>query len=360
MGVHLRRLRCSLSPPQYHSHQPKHDLNFGQHGLHKSHARRCLRYLPHPLAYAWEPWQNLIVSTQPINPLYIGPYAVGPHDSNTVAPSPGSVTTQAYYVSARLWTGKGSTSTSPTQPMSARRHKTASKPLLLPSPSTGWWTGNFCSYGHTAWSLLPVKAGRSFAIEVTALDESSSATSAKMMPVIGIWNATDSLATPPTIASTLAAFNTSSTAMTALRWLTPPQSQSPRIAIMDQARRRPSRLRLSGPRSLRRVRLSATVPSKGGSITITGMGFRLGNTVSINGTPAAVSSWTANTITAVAPALHNTRAVTADVTVCDLTTGSTTIMSGALSYQAPQPELTLVSAPTGTIFAQIPAAVPSP
>jgi len=308
-----------------------------------------------PLAYAWEPWQNLIVSTQPINPLYIGPYAVGPYDSNTVAPS-GSVTTQTYYVSAPYGQARLNINIADAANVcQTTQDGVEASPAAI--ASTGWWTGNLCSYGHTAWSLLPVKAGRSFAIEVTALDESSSATSAKMMPVIGIWNATDSLATPPTIASTLAAFNTSSTAMTALSANTS-QSQSLRIAIMDQrGDGRPDFAYQA--RVLYAASVSpATVPSKGGSITITGMGFRLGNTVSINGTPAAVSSWTANTITAVAPALHNTRAVTADVTVRDLTTGSTTIMSGALSYQAPQPELILISAPTGTIFAQIPAAVP--
>jgi hypothetical protein len=307
-----------------------------------------------PLAYDWEPWQNLILSTQPINPLYIGPYAVGPYDSNSVAPS-GSPMQQTHYV-----TGPGQARVDFNIPDAAAGCQTTQDGIEA-SPTaisfTGWWTGNLCSYGHTAWSLLPIKAGRSFTIELTALDENSSATSVKMMPVVGMWNATDALATLPTVASTPAAFNASSTAMTAVTAQVS-QSQSLRVAIMDQrGDGRPDfayQARVLYAESV----TPSTIPSKGSSITINGMGFRLGNTVSINGVPATVSSWTANTITAVAPALHNTSAITADVTVRDLTTGGSATMSGALNYQAPQPELTLVSAPSGVVFTQMPAVAP--
>jgi hypothetical protein len=102
----------------------------------------------------------------------------------------------------------------------------------------------------------------------------------------------------------------------------------------------------------------STLPSFGGSIVITGMGFRPGNTVTINGTAATVTGWTSNTITAVAPALHAGNAVQADVTVTDLVTGATTIMTAALGYTAPQPALQLVSAPSGQIFTAATGATP--
>ena len=36
-------------------------------------------------------WQNVIVDTEPVNPLYTGQYAVGPYTANTVDPSEADV-----------------------------------------------------------------------------------------------------------------------------------------------------------------------------------------------------------------------------------------------------------------------------
>src|SRR5260370_10740176 len=100
-------------------------------------------------------------------------------------------------------------------------------------PSHGWWTANLCTYGHTAWSTLPVKANRSLTLEVTAQDEQSFATTAKTMPVIGVWNATDAPGSLPSIAATPGAFNSAATGMTTLTSLST-QPQQLRIAIADQ------------------------------------------------------------------------------------------------------------------------------
>jgi hypothetical protein len=96
-------------------------------------------------------------------------------------------------------------------------------------------------------------------------------------------------------------------------------------------------------------------------ITITGMGFRTGNAVFVNGVAATVSSWSANTIVATAPSLHalgSSVALVANVTVKDLSTGGTTVLTKALSYGAPVPTLSLLSAPSGTVVLAQPAAVP--
>ena len=45
------------------------------------------------------PWQNLVVSTEPLNPLYIGPYAVGPYTGNQVSES-GTTGSQKIWVLA--------------------------------------------------------------------------------------------------------------------------------------------------------------------------------------------------------------------------------------------------------------------
>jgi hypothetical protein len=305
--------------------------------------------------YDWEPWQNLVASTQPINPLYIGPYAVGPYDTNSVAPS-GPVTTQTYFVAGLYSQARLNFTISDAAPgCQTTQDGTESAPAAI--SSTGWWNGNLCSYGHTAWSTLSVRAGRSLTLEVTAQDENAFVTTVKSLPVIGIWNASDATGTLPTIAYTPEPFNAAVTGMTTLSTQTS-QSQQLRIAIMDQrGDGRPDFAYQA--RVLYADSISpSTVPAKGGAITISGMGFRPGNTVSIDGIPASVSAWTANSITANAPSQHTSGATTADVTVRDLVTAGTTTMTAALTDEAPQPELALLSAPSGAAFPQMPAPVP--
>lgn len=305
--------------------------------------------------YDTEVWQNFVLTTQPINPLYIGPYAVGPYDSNPVSPSGSAVQGSASGVHYTSLVTVNFNSTDAAPGCQTTQDGTESSPAAV--PSTGWWSGNLCSYNHTAWSTLSVKANRSLTLEVTAQDENSLPTSSKAMPVLGLWNTTDALGTPPSLASAPSAFNSFVTGMTTLTTQTS-QARQLRIAIADQ--------RGDGrPDYAYQARIlyadtvtPATIPAKGATITIHGMGFRAGNTVTIHGTPATVTSWTANTITAEAPSLHASTAITADITVRDLATGGTTTMTAALSYQAPQPELDLVSAPTGTLFTGTPAPVP--
>ena len=102
----------------------------------------------------------------------------------------------------------------------------------------------------------------------------------------------------------------------------------------------------------------------GGTLTISGMGFRPGNEVLINGVIATVVSWSATTIVATVPsmALAGTAAGTPiDVEVLDLGTGATSTMTGALTYdasaQVPNTML-LVSAETAPSPVGSAAAVP--
>ena len=53
-------------------------------------------------------------------------------------------------------------------------------------------------HGHAAWSSFAPQARRTATLEVTALDESGLATTAKAMPLLGVWAATDATGTPPT------------------------------------------------------------------------------------------------------------------------------------------------------------------
>ena len=106
------------------------------------------------------------------------------------------------------------------------------------------------------------------------------------------------------------------------------------------------------------------VPAAGGTVTITGLGFRAGNAVLVNGAAATATQWTTNTITAKLPAMTAVGAVAGtavDVEVIDHGTGATTTMYGALRYSASAAlpnAMVLVSAPGGTLPAGSAAATP--
>jgi hypothetical protein len=77
-----------------------------------------------------------------------------------------------------------------------------------------------------------------------------------------------------------------------------------------------------------------TVGTGGGTVTITGMGFRAGNEVTIDGVVAPVVSWTSTTIVLTAPgmtAAGATSGTAVDVEVIDLGTGGASTMTAALT-----------------------------
>lgn len=303
-------------------------------------------------------WQTLILETEPINPLYTGQHAVGPYVDNAVEPS-GTNATQlnevltSYRNSEMLLSRNGPSST-----CSPGNDGTETSPVA--AASSGWWTGLLCRNAHTSWSLLTIKGNRTFTVEVAAEDEHGFATTAKAMPVIGLWNATDPTGTLPTFASETYPFNSQATGVTSLTTETTQPTQL-RMAIVDErGDGRPDynyQARVLYADSIS----PASVDAAGGTVTITGMGFRPGNTVTVNGVAATATHWTANTITATVPSLHDLGSSTglvADVSVNDLVTGGVTIMPQALTYGTPLPRLALVSAPSGMVASGQNAAVP--
>ena len=303
-------------------------------------------------------WQDILVDTEPVNPLYTGPYSVGPYLSNTVNPSgtdvPAWATVMAsYYVALVFLSTDNAASTCNTA-----GDGTQGAPAAV--DATGWWTGLLCSDGHTAWSTFSVKGNRSYTIEVTAEDEQGNVSTAKAMPVIGIWNATDAPGSLPTVAAAGEGFNGEASGMTTLSG----QSTQPNqltIVIADQ--RGAGRPDFNyGARVLYADSLTpATLPAAGGTITITGMGFRPGNTVTVDGVQATVSSWSSNTIVATVPSLHalgSSTGLVADVEVDDLSSGGSTVMTQVLTYGTPAPVLNLVTAPSGTVIVSQVAGVP--
>jgi hypothetical protein len=303
-------------------------------------------------------WQVIIVETEPINPLYTGQYAVGPYTANTVEPSGSDPSLPEGLFSSYTSAYIAIATTDPAGSCNTASDGTEAAPAAV--ASQGWWSGLLCGYGHTAWSSLSVKGNRSVTLEVTAQDEQGLATVAKAMPVIGVWNATDPRGSLPGVAGVSEAFNGEATGMTTLT-TSFTQPDQLRIAIADQ--RGDGRPDFNyQARVLYADSVSpATVSSGGGTVTITGMGFRTGNAVFVNGVAATVSSWTANAIVAAVPSLRTlgvSTALVADIAVEDLSTGGTTVMTQALSYAAPATTLSLLTAPSGTQIVGQPAAVP--
>jgi len=305
-----------------------------------------------------------VLTTEAVNPLYIGEYSVGPYVAGNVAPSGapqsvfGSNTFRAYQFPYSVVV----TNLAPKD--AAGNCNTGSDGVEsepLPVASGGWWTGVLCEHGHTAWSSFNAKAGRTATLEVTALDESGFATTAKAMPLIGTWAATDPTGTLPTVAATPSPFNTITLGMTATGVATT-QAEGLRFVIADaRGDGRPDfayQARVLYADTVQPVIASVS----GGQITIDGMGFRAGNEVKVNGVPATVSSWTATTIVAVAPlesAFPSNPAGPVDIEVIDLSTGATAVMSGALTYDGSAPDqMKLVSAPSGSVQVGTAAAVP--
>jgi hypothetical protein len=280
-----------------------------------------------------------VLSTEAINPLYVGTHAVGPYVAEGVTPSgssPSQTTQYALQPYLEGWDAIESDfapqNAAGDCPTGSDGTETAPQPVA----AGGWWTGVLCTHGHTAWSSFAMQAGRTATLEVMALDESGLATTAKAMPLIGVWAGGDATGTLPTLAATPSAFNTVALGTTAVGVATT-LAGGLRFVIADaRGDGRPDFAYQARVLYADSVTPAATSVN-GGPIAITGTGFRQGNAVTVNGVAATVESWTASAIVAVAPA-ESAFAVKptgpVDVAVVDLTSGGSTVMTGALTYSA--------------------------
>ncbi len=244
--------------------------------------------------------QNVVVTTEPINPLYVGQYAVGPYEAGAVAPSGTTPVGQGWFLNPNAHAEIDLPATISISNSAPPAAGTPSSPIS--TDPQGWWTACLCDYGRTAWSTLTVQANRTLTIEVTAQDEQGYTTAAKMMPVIGVWNVTDATGSLPTIAAAGTAFNATAIGMTTVTAQST-QPQQLRIAIADQRGDGRPDYAYQGRVLYADTIAPATVPATGGTVTINGMGFRSGNTVTVNGVAATVTSWSPTTIVATVPTL---------------------------------------------------------
>jgi hypothetical protein len=288
---------------------------------------------------------GVTISQESINPLYTGDYALGPYQrppeslSGPPEPEVFPFVTPGLNLPAFLSMNGAAASCNP------GNDGTDASPVAV--DASGFWSGLLCATGHSSWGSVAVKANRSWTLETTALDESGAATLNKAQPVIGVWNAGDATGTLPTVAAAPAAMNALALGVTQLPVAASGSDATLRFVVADQfGAGRPDfayNARVLYADSL----TPATVGSGGGQITISGMGFRQGNEVLVNGVAATALSWTANSIVANVPtqAAAGSGGAAADVEVLDPRTGGSTVMQGALSYSGAADLIEIVSAP---------------
>jgi hypothetical protein len=273
---------------------------------------------------------SLNVTTESIDPLYIGEYTIAPYQRPTIT-QPGSQTTGE---AIGIWTGNINRELDlnlPNAPNSCNPGNDGSEAGPATADPSGWWSGLICGVGHSSWFTTTIRANHTWTLEATALNATGQPTINALQPVLGVWNASDPTGTLPTVAAVGYAMNSLNFGMTQLHVPAPTADTPIRLTVADQYGAGRPDFPYTG-RILYADSVAPTnVSSKGGQITITGMGFRKGNTVQIDGKPATVLSWTSTQIVAVAPA-HAASATPVDVLVTDPSTGGTTDMPSALTY----------------------------
>lgn len=307
-----------------------------------------------------EGYSNIILRSEPINVLYTGEFSVGPYAHVPSAPSGSAQGWTAYSLTPLPDVPLGSPTTAWDAASTCRPGNDGSEGAPAPLDASGWQSGQLCGWGHNSWWSATLRAGRSWTLEATATDETGAATTSKAEPVLGIWNAGDATGTLPTVASAAVPFNALALGMTKVQIAAATSDTSVRFVVGDAYGAGRPDFTYTARLLYADVVSPASVGAGGGTITITGTGFRPGNVVEVNGVVAVVKSWTATQIVAIAPAAAVAGmppGTPADVTVADLSTGGTTTISAALSYTTAPDLLQIVSAPSG-LETGVTAAVP--
>jgi hypothetical protein len=281
--------------------------------------------------------ENVYMTTEPIDPLYTDEYAIAPYERPPVTPSGSPVTMVDFSAVAGTTAVYSQTAWNAASTCSPGADGTQSAPAN--SDASGWWNGQLCPVGHSSWWNVQVKAGSSWTLEVTALDETGAPSMYKAQPVIGVWNKGDGGL--PTVASEPVSMNSMAPGVTQLEM---PAGSTPgnyKFVVADQyGAGRPDfayKARVLYAASV----TPAAVNVAGGQIVISGEGFRQGNQVSVNDVTATVVSLTANQIVAKVPSMAAAGAsagAPVDVMVTDVATGGQTDIANGFMYSDVLPD----------------------
>ncbi len=215
-----------------------------------------------------------------------------------------------------------------------------------PLPQRGGWGSWISGYGSTDFFQFTAQINRTASIAVTALDENSQPTETKLLPVIGIWELSDS-GGGPAPSSTSVPFNSATFGMSRLDAQFA-VSETFRVAVADfRGDGRPDyfyHAHLLYSDTVSPPRLSLV----GGATTLVGIGFSPGLRLTIfpglqaiaGGNNASTLSASASQIQLAAPASAQDGVATIQVT--DPVSGSFSQMIGALTYGAAGTDLLLM------------------
>lgn len=266
------------------------------------------------------------LTLEPLNPLYKNEFAVGPSRYGVVTPS-GSI---APVMVVNLAAGAEVTRDIVVA-NSARVRRDAAEPNRFaapaPIPAGGTWWATLSPHGDSDFYHFRVRAGRSFHLRVTALDEAHVSTPVKMQPVVGLWLRGAPADSAPMLFA--APFNTAIQGQTRLSVAVAADADL-MLGIAD--------LRGDGrPDFLYHARLlyadtasPSRLPANTGGLTmLAGLGFNGNTTVSIGGQNAPVLARSGSRLLVQAPALGNGAA---NIVVTDLATGDASTISGGAQY----------------------------
>ena len=301
--------------------------------------------------------ENAYMTTEAVDPLYTGEYAIAPYERPPVTPSGSPVTLTDW--SGVAGQGGYYLATVPDAASSCSPGADGTQSAPANSDASGWWNGQLCPAGHSSWWGVQVNAGSSWTLEVTALDESGAATTNKAQPVIGVWNKGDSGL--PTVASAPVSMNSMAPGVTQLEMPAGSSVGNYMFVVADQyGGGRPDFAYKARVLYAASVRPTA-VNLAGGQIAISGEGFRPGNQVSVNGVPATTVSVSASQIVAKAPSMAAAGAsmgAPVDVMVTDVATGGQTDIANGFMYSNVLPDEMFVVLQPAALETGTTAAIP--
>jgi hypothetical protein len=225
----------------------------------------------------------------------------------------------------------------------------------LPLPPTGNWTSRLGTVGAADWFILPVRGNRIFTIVTQALDETGQPSGSKAMPSLGVWDGFDQTGTAA--AGSVGGLNGFAPGETSLQIGTAGKDVV-RLAVVDERGDGRPDYTYRGWMLYADTVTPARIPTTGGTIAIRGMGFRTGDSVTVGGVSAVITSLLPTEITAVVAAAKTGVTGSQDVEVDDLSlfSAATVIPSGVSYDSATGDALTVVTAPSGQIPMHVPLA----
>lgn len=271
------------------------------------------------------------ITLEAVDPLYRDDASVGSYAAGQVVPS-GS---HATIVLANLAPGSDEQQDIVMAGAAVTRSTAQPSTLRQPVPSSGDWWGTLTGYGRAEFYRFDAQGNRTIGFQVTSTDEALQPAIHKAEPELGLWVGTDPASNAPQ--AFVDAFNGPATGTTVL--LAPVTTTgTSQLGIADyRGDGRPDFIyhaHLLYADSITPEHL----PDAGGTIQISGMGFRPGMAVTIGHAAATVLSINQNLIYAQAPSLADG---SKDVTVQEAASGLSSTMTGALSYGSSSGDLLL-------------------